>query len=87
MTKLPAPKKDKPAECRVVVEIIVRRDGHVRRSSIHQSSGFAPADAAAMPMLRKTTKLPVFTPGMNDAERMLRMPVVFPGKEPGTAGR
>ncbi|MBZ7922140.1 hypothetical protein LAC81_10110 [Ensifer adhaerens] len=44
-------------------------------------------DAAAMPMLRKTTKLPVFTPGMNDAERMLRMPVVFLGKEPGTAGR
>lgn len=40
-----------------------------------------------MPMLRQATKPPTFTHGMNGVERMLRMPVVFPGKEPGKAGR
>ncbi len=86
MKNLAAPKENRPGEWLVVVEIVVRRDGRVRRSSIRQSSGFAAADAAAMLMLKKTARLPAFTPDMNGSERKLTMPVMFVSKG-SAAGR
>lgn len=81
LKKLPRPVRRKPGQWIAVVQFIVMRDGRVRASSLHRSSGFAPVDAAARKMLDRTSLLPPFAADMKEAETTLTMPVRygFPG--------